>query len=55
MHTPKNIKFIILFAVIFFGATGLLIWLLLTFAPYLLGLIALPAWLAAALADGAKI
>lgn len=55
MHTPKNIKFIILFVAIFFGVTGLLIWFLLTFAPYLLGLIAFPAWLAAALADGTKV
>lgn len=51
----KEIRFIILFVLLFFGGAALLIWLLIEFAPYLLFLAALPAWLFAALNDGANV
>lgn len=51
----KEIRFIILFVLLFFGGAALLIWLLIEFATYLLFLAALPAWLFAALNDGANV
>lgn len=55
MLTKKDIRNIIIFVIIFFAIMSALIWLIIEFAPYLIAIIALPAWLGAALADGANV
>lgn len=55
MLTRKDIRNIILFIVAVLAVGAALVWLLSMCAPFLIGLIAFPAWLAAALADGANV
>lgn len=55
MLTRKDIRNIILFIVAVLAVGAALVWLLIECAPFLIGLIAFPAWLGAALADGANV
>lgn len=54
MTKKDNIKFVLILIAIL-AAVAAVLWLLYVLAPYLLAIIALPTWLAAALADGAKV
>lgn len=51
----KDIRNIIIFMIVSFAIISALIWLIIEFVPYLIAIIALPAWLCAALADGANV
>lgn len=53
--TKKEILKFILIILGAFAVIGGVIWLIIELAPYLLAIIALPTWLAAALADGANV
>lgn len=55
MFTKKDIRNIILFVIAALVITVGLIWIIIEFAPYLIVLIAFPAWLISALADGANV
>lgn len=55
MSTKKEIRNIILYAIGVLSVSAAVLWLIIEFAPYILGVIALPAWLAAALKDGANV
>ena len=54
MTKKKTFKFVLILIAIL-AAVAAVLWLLYVLAPYLLAIIALPTWLAAALADGAKV
>lgn len=55
MLTKKEIRNIILFVIAVIAVSAAVYWLIIEFAPYILGVIALPAWLAAALKTGANV
>lgn len=55
MLNRKDIICIIVYLLAVLAVGAVLAWILIEYAPYLLGLIALPAWLFAALADGANL
>lgn len=55
MSTKKDIRNIILYAIGVPVVSAAVLWLIIEFAPYILGAIALPAWLAAALKAGANV
>ena len=54
MTKKKTFKFVLILIAIL-AAVAAVLWLLYVLASYLLAIIALPTWLAAALADGAKV
>lgn len=53
--TKKEILKFILIILGAFAVIGGIVWLIIELAPYLLAIVAFPVWLAAALADGAKV
>lgn len=53
--TRKDVLMICLCLVLFVVAVGVLLGLLIELAPYLLPILIFPTWMAAALAEGAKV